>query len=70
MDVSEYQFYRSAPETNRVLRSSSSRSGMASSRQDYIAPWWTYWLHNFPHLNFNLQTVDNTFKPEDAGYQQ
>ncbi|TRY89939.1 hypothetical protein DNTS_032921 [Danionella cerebrum] len=43
---------------------------MASSRQDYIAPWWTYWLHNFPHLNFNLQTVDNTFKPEDAGYQQ
>ncbi|KAI2666019.1 hypothetical protein H4Q32_009772 [Labeo rohita] len=43
---------------------------MASSRQDYIAPWWTYWLHNFPHLNFNFQTVDNTFKPEDASYQQ
>ncbi|XP_056308785.1 protein tweety homolog 2-like [Danio aesculapii] len=43
---------------------------MASSRQDYIAPWWTYWLHNFPHLNFNFQSVDNTFKPEDASYQQ
>uniref|UniRef100_A0A671T3D6 Protein tweety homolog n=1 Tax=Sinocyclocheilus anshuiensis TaxID=1608454 RepID=A0A671T3D6_9TELE len=43
---------------------------MASSRQDYIAPWWTYWLHNFPHLNFNFQTVDKTFKPEDASYQQ
>ncbi|XP_043084480.1 protein tweety homolog 2-like [Puntigrus tetrazona] len=45
-------------------------TGMASSRQDYIAPWWTYWLHNFPHLNFNFQAVDNTFKPEDASYQQ
>lgn len=44
--------------------------GMASSRQDYIAPWWTYWLHNFPHLNVNFQAVDNTFKPEDASYQQ
>uniref|UniRef100_A0A672N6U3 Protein tweety homolog n=1 Tax=Sinocyclocheilus grahami TaxID=75366 RepID=A0A672N6U3_SINGR len=43
---------------------------MASSRQDYIAPWWTYWLHNFPHLNFNFQTVDSTFKPEDTSYQQ
>ncbi|XP_067279750.1 protein tweety homolog 2-like isoform X2 [Pseudorasbora parva] len=43
---------------------------MASSRQDYIAPWWTYWLHNFPHLNFNFQAVDSTFKPEDASYQQ
>uniref|UniRef100_A0A8C2GGY5 Protein tweety homolog n=1 Tax=Cyprinus carpio TaxID=7962 RepID=A0A8C2GGY5_CYPCA len=43
---------------------------MASSRQDYIAPWWTYWLHNFPHLQFNFQTVDSTFKPEDTIYQQ
>ncbi|KTG37629.1 hypothetical protein cypCar_00001643 [Cyprinus carpio] len=43
---------------------------MASSRQDYIAPWWTYWLHNFPHLQFNFQTVDSTFKPEDTSYQQ
>ncbi|XP_059415703.1 protein tweety homolog 2-like isoform X2 [Carassius carassius] len=43
---------------------------MASSRQDYIAPWWTYWLHNFPHLNFNFQTVDSTFKPDDTSYQQ
>uniref|UniRef100_A0A673FQQ9 Protein tweety homolog n=1 Tax=Sinocyclocheilus rhinocerous TaxID=307959 RepID=A0A673FQQ9_9TELE len=43
---------------------------MASSRQDYIAPWWTYWLHSFPHLNFNFQTVDSTFKPEDTSYQQ
>uniref|UniRef100_A0A9J8ANA1 Protein tweety homolog n=1 Tax=Cyprinus carpio carpio TaxID=630221 RepID=A0A9J8ANA1_CYPCA len=43
---------------------------MALSRQDYIAPWWTYWLHNFPHLNFNFQTVDKTFQPEDASYQQ
>ncbi|XP_051572579.1 protein tweety homolog 2-like [Myxocyprinus asiaticus] len=43
---------------------------MASARQDFIAPWWTYWLHNFPHLNFTFQAVDNTFKPQDASYQQ
>ncbi|XP_031428958.1 protein tweety homolog 2-like isoform X2 [Clupea harengus] len=43
---------------------------MALVRQDYIAPWWTYWLHNFPHLNFNFQPVDNTFRPEESNYQQ
>ncbi|XP_051995790.1 protein tweety homolog 2-like [Xyrauchen texanus] len=43
---------------------------MASARQDYIAPWWTYWLHNFPHFNFTFLAVDNTFKPQDASYQQ
>lgn len=43
---------------------------MALARQDYIAPWWTYWLHNFPHLNLNFQPVDNTFRPEEASYQQ
>lgn len=57
-------------ELQRSAVCSSFSPGMASSRQDYIAPWWTYWLHNFPHLNFNFQTVDNTFKPEDASYQQ
>ncbi|XP_076852895.1 protein tweety homolog 2-like [Brachyhypopomus gauderio] len=43
---------------------------MAFARQDYIAPWWTYWLHNFPHVNFNFHAVDNTFKPEEVNYQQ
>ncbi|XP_062295036.1 protein tweety homolog 2-like [Scomber scombrus] len=43
---------------------------MATARLDYVAPWWTYWLHNFPHFNFFFQTVDNTFKPEEASYQQ
>ncbi|XP_068606228.1 protein tweety homolog 2-like [Brachionichthys hirsutus] len=43
---------------------------MASARLDYVAPWWTYWLHNFPHLTFYFQPVDNTFKPEDPNYQQ
>ncbi|XP_035381518.1 protein tweety homolog 2-like isoform X2 [Electrophorus electricus] len=43
---------------------------MAFARQDYIAPWWTYWLHNFPHINFNFHAVDNTFKPEEVNYQQ
>ncbi|XP_010770512.1 protein tweety homolog 2-like isoform X3 [Notothenia coriiceps] len=43
---------------------------MATARLDYVAPWWTYWLHNFPHFNFFFQSIDNTFKPEDASYQQ
>uniref|UniRef100_A0AAX7UC29 Protein tweety homolog n=1 Tax=Astatotilapia calliptera TaxID=8154 RepID=A0AAX7UC29_ASTCA len=43
---------------------------MATARTDYVAPWWTYWLHNFPHFNFFFQTVDSTFKPEEASYQQ
>ncbi|KAM3863555.1 protein tweety homolog 2-like [Diretmus argenteus] len=43
---------------------------MATARLDYIAPWWTYWLHNFPHLNFSFQSVGNTFSPEETSYQQ
>ncbi|KAM8724221.1 protein tweety homolog 2-like [Acanthopagrus schlegelii] len=43
---------------------------MATARLDYVAPWWTYWLHNFPHFNFFFQPIDNTFKPEEASYQQ
>uniref|UniRef100_A0A3P9N5V0 Protein tweety homolog n=1 Tax=Poecilia reticulata TaxID=8081 RepID=A0A3P9N5V0_POERE len=43
---------------------------MAIARLDYVAPWWTYWLHNFPHFNFLFQSVDNTFRPEEASYQQ
>ncbi|MCI4385092.1 hypothetical protein PGIGA_G00046390 [Pangasianodon gigas] len=43
---------------------------MASSRQDYVAPWWTYWLHNFPHVNFHFQAVDSAFKPGEVNYQQ
>ncbi|XP_061911181.1 protein tweety homolog 2-like isoform X1 [Entelurus aequoreus] len=43
---------------------------MSSSRVDYIAPWWTYWLHNFPHVNLRFQPVDNVFQPEDENYQQ
>ncbi|XP_067914284.1 protein tweety homolog 2-like isoform X3 [Heterodontus francisci] len=41
-----------------------------ASRVDYIAPWWTDWLHNFPHVNLRLQPVDNTFNPQDGNYQQ
>uniref|UniRef100_A0A3B5LTT4 Protein tweety homolog n=1 Tax=Xiphophorus couchianus TaxID=32473 RepID=A0A3B5LTT4_9TELE len=43
---------------------------MAIARLDYVAPWWTYWLHNFPHFNFLFQSVDSTFRPEEASYQQ
>lgn len=43
---------------------------MSSTRVDYIAPWWTYWLHNFPHINLRFQPVEHTFLPEDANYQQ
>ncbi|KAM4531023.1 protein tweety homolog 2-like [Odontesthes bonariensis] len=43
---------------------------MAIARLDYVAPWWTYWLHNFPHFNFLFQSVDSSFKPEEANYQQ
>lgn len=43
---------------------------MSSARVDYIAPWWTYWLHNFPHINLRFQPVDNSFQPEEENYQQ
>ncbi|XP_043941068.1 protein tweety homolog 2 [Protopterus annectens] len=43
---------------------------MSGARVDYIAPWWTYWLHNFPHINLSFQTVDNTFSPKDNNYLQ
>ncbi|KAM6957520.1 protein tweety homolog 2-like [Aplochiton taeniatus] len=43
---------------------------MATARLVYIAPWWTYWLHNFPHINITFQSVDNTFRPGEANYQQ
>uniref|UniRef100_A0A8C5CQI6 Protein tweety homolog n=1 Tax=Gadus morhua TaxID=8049 RepID=A0A8C5CQI6_GADMO len=43
---------------------------MATARLEYIPPWWTFWLHNFPHFNFTFQLTDNTFRPEDASYQQ
>uniref|UniRef100_A0A8B9H9W0 Protein tweety homolog n=1 Tax=Astyanax mexicanus TaxID=7994 RepID=A0A8B9H9W0_ASTMX len=43
---------------------------MSSARVDYIAPWWTYWLHNFPHVNLRLQPAENTFRPQDEDYQQ
>uniref|UniRef100_A0AAQ5Y6A3 Protein tweety homolog n=1 Tax=Amphiprion ocellaris TaxID=80972 RepID=A0AAQ5Y6A3_AMPOC len=43
---------------------------MSSARVDYIAPWWTYWLHNFPHINLRFQPADNSFQPGDENYQQ
>lgn len=43
---------------------------MSSARVDYIAPWWTYWLHNFPHINLRFQPTDNSFNPEEENYQQ
>lgn len=43
---------------------------MSSARVDYIAPWWTYWLHNFPHISLRFQPTDNSFQPEDENYQQ
>uniref|UniRef100_A0A3Q3WQ09 Protein tweety homolog n=1 Tax=Mola mola TaxID=94237 RepID=A0A3Q3WQ09_MOLML len=43
---------------------------MATTRLDYVAPWWTYWLHNFPHFDFLFQSVDGTFRPEESSYQQ
>lgn len=47
-----------------------SPAGMATARLDYVAPWWTYWLHSFPHVDFLLQPVDNAFRPEEQSYQQ
>ncbi|XP_072567990.1 protein tweety homolog 2 isoform X3 [Paramormyrops kingsleyae] len=43
---------------------------MSTTRVDYIAPWWSYWLHNFPHINLRFQPVDNTFRPQEEDYQQ
>lgn len=45
-------------------------AGMSSAPGDYIAPWWTYWLHNFPHINLRFQPVDNSFQPGEENYQQ
>ncbi|XP_072312589.1 protein tweety homolog 2 isoform X2 [Eucyclogobius newberryi] len=42
---------------------------MSGPRGD-IAPWWTYWLHNFPHINLRLQPAESAFKPQDEEYQQ
>uniref|UniRef100_A0A3Q2XUR2 Protein tweety homolog n=1 Tax=Hippocampus comes TaxID=109280 RepID=A0A3Q2XUR2_HIPCM len=42
----------------------------ASARLDYVAPWWTYWLHNFPHFDLSFKPVDGTFRPEQGNYQQ
>lgn len=47
-----------------------SPAGMAAARLDYVAPWWTYWLHNFPHFDYLFQPVDNAFRPEEQSYQQ
>lgn len=46
------------------------RERMSLARVDYIPPWWTYWLHNFPHINLRFQPVDKSFQPEDDNYQQ
>uniref|UniRef100_A0A8C1PEU9 Protein tweety homolog n=1 Tax=Cyprinus carpio TaxID=7962 RepID=A0A8C1PEU9_CYPCA len=43
---------------------------MSSARVDYIAPWWTYWLHQFPHVTLRFQPLEHTFKPQDENYQQ
>ncbi|KAG7460233.1 hypothetical protein MATL_G00219200 [Megalops atlanticus] len=43
---------------------------MSTARVDYIAPWWTYWLHTFPHVNLRFQSIDSTFRPQDENYQQ
>lgn len=45
-------------------------AGMSSARVDYIAPWWTYWLHSFPHINLRFQPIENSFQPEEENYQQ
>lgn len=43
---------------------------MSPDRVDYIAPWWTYWLHNFPHINLRLQPATSAFEPQNEEYQQ
>ncbi|XP_061606101.1 protein tweety homolog 2-like isoform X1 [Phyllopteryx taeniolatus] len=43
---------------------------MATARLDYVAPWWTYWLHHFPHLDLSFKPVDGAFRPEQDDYQQ
>ncbi|XP_041433587.1 protein tweety homolog 2 isoform X1 [Xenopus laevis] len=43
---------------------------MATARVEYIAPWWVYWLHNLPHVDFSLQRESGDFNPKDPGYQQ
>lgn len=61
---------RPEPDPTRGSGALPGGAGMSSARVDYIAPWWTYWLHNFPHLNLFLQPVDGTFRPAEESYQQ
>ncbi|KAG8446473.1 hypothetical protein GDO86_014072 [Hymenochirus boettgeri] len=42
----------------------------AAARVEYIAPWWVYWLHNIPHVDFSLRQGNDEFNPKDPGYQQ
>nr|XP_006000689.1 PREDICTED: protein tweety homolog 1 isoform X1 [Latimeria chalumnae]XP_014346674.1 PREDICTED: protein tweety homolog 1 isoform X1 [Latimeria chalumnae] len=36
----------------------------------YKPSWWTLFLHEVPHVNFQFELVDNTFAPQDWNYQQ
>uniref|UniRef100_A0A803TJK4 Uncharacterized protein n=1 Tax=Anolis carolinensis TaxID=28377 RepID=A0A803TJK4_ANOCA len=40
------------------------------SPQGYRASWWTFLLHQAPHINFQFEPVGSEFAPEDWGYQQ
>ncbi|KAL8176772.1 UNVERIFIED_CONTAM: hypothetical protein K2H54_038527 [Gekko kuhli] len=40
------------------------------SPQGYRASWWTFLLHQAPHINFQFEAVGSEFAPEDWGYQQ
>uniref|UniRef100_A0A8C6X1X2 Protein tweety homolog n=1 Tax=Naja naja TaxID=35670 RepID=A0A8C6X1X2_NAJNA len=43
---------------------------LLAARAEYLAPWWTSWLHGLPHLSFSLRPVPNAFRPRDDDYQQ
>uniref|UniRef100_A0A8C6VIY3 Protein tweety homolog n=1 Tax=Naja naja TaxID=35670 RepID=A0A8C6VIY3_NAJNA len=40
------------------------------SPQGYRASWWTFLLHQAPHINFQFEAAGSEFAPEDLGYQQ
>uniref|UniRef100_A0A8D2Q6S4 Protein tweety homolog n=1 Tax=Varanus komodoensis TaxID=61221 RepID=A0A8D2Q6S4_VARKO len=40
------------------------------SPQGYRASWWTFLLHQAPHINFQFEAVASEIAPDDWDYQQ
>lgn len=46
------------------------REGVMGTPQGYRASWWTFLLHQAPHITFQFESAGGDFAPEDWEYQQ